>query len=157
MQPDYINHYELSEYSLLEVTFLFTILYSSVHGILQARILEWAAISFSTFCYKSPQSPVGCAEHTSLRARGDCLRKQALSPGSPGAGVTCHHLASLHPRYLICKMGIITVLFHRQDALNLKKVMKVSKLCLEHSECSILAKRSNGDRNSQTAEKQVKR
>ena len=29
---------------------------SSVHGILQARILEWAAISFSLFRYNSPMT-----------------------------------------------------------------------------------------------------
>ena len=66
-------------------------------------------------------------------------------------------VAALHPCYLIYKMGTITVLFPRQEALDLKKVMRGSKLSLEHSECSVIARRSNGNRNNQTAEKQVKR
>ena len=64
---------------------------SSVHGIFQARVLEWGAIAFSTFYAGSDQKAIflrdGCFLK-SLYPSHTCLLSTHTDPGAPGGNVT---------------------------------------------------------------------
>ena len=65
---------------------------SSIHGILQAQILEWVAISFSRGIFPTQESNPGL-----LHWQADSLLSEP--PGKPGAGQTSGHFS--HLIYLI--------------------------------------------------------
>ena len=67
---------------------------SSVHGILQARILEWVAIAFS----RGPSRPQGGPKSTAPQAKS----LSSESPGKPRGNISQHnksHLWQTHTQY----------------------------------------------------------
>ena len=104
---------------------------SSVHGILQARILQWAANGFSNFCVKVSVwvCPKFCMEHTYINIKYVvvCLKSESGHPKI--------HVATLLPRtsLILPSLDKITIfhwvlLLHVMKPVNFRRWILLFKI-----------------------------